>query len=136
MTIRSYTELSRLHTFEDRFKYVKLHGRVGDSTFGFDRYMNQRFYTSTEWRRLRHRVISRDEGCDLGIRGYEIHRGLYIHHMNVITIEDFNDFNPDILDPEFLITCTHLTHNAIHYGDDQYVPRQVVVRKPGDTNLW
>lgn len=136
MTIRSYSELSRLRTFEERFKYLKLHGRVGDSTFGFDRYMNQRFYTSTEWRHLRHRVIERDNGCDLGIEGYEIHRGLYIHHMNVMRVDDFINFNSDVLDPEFLITCTHLTHNAIHYGDDKYVPRQVIERRPGDTRLW
>jgi hypothetical protein len=134
--MRTYTELSRRHTFEERFKYLKLHGNVGESTFGFDRYLNQRFYTSAEWRHLRHRVIARDNGCDLGIEGYEIHRGLYIHHMNVVQVEDLTDFNPDILDPEFLITCTHTTHNAIHYGDDHYVPRQVIERKPGDTKLW
>lgn len=133
---KTYSELRQYNTFEARFKYLKLDGRVGDSTFGFDRYMNQRFYTSTEWRHLRNRVISRDGGCDLGIEGYDIHRGLYIHHMNVIRVSDFTNFNPDILDPEFLITCTHLTHNAIHYGDSQYVPRQVVERKPGDTKLW
>lgn len=136
MTIRSYTQLGKLHTFVDRFKYLKLHGRVGDSTFGFDRYMNQRFYTSTEWRQLRNSVISRDNGCDLGIEGYEIHKGLYIHHMNPMIIQDFTEFNPDVLDPEFLVTCTHQTHNAIHYGVEGYVPRQVVVRKPGDTRLW
>jgi len=134
--MKTYTELAKLRTFEERFKYLKLHGRVGDSTFGFDRYMNQRFYTSAEWKRLRNRVITRDNGCDLGIEGYEIHSGLYIHHMNVMTIDDVSSHNPDILDPEFLITCTHLTHNAIHYGDSDYVPRQVVIRRPGDTKLW
>ena len=136
MTIRSYTELSRLHTFEERFKYLKLRARVGDSTFGFDRYLNQRFYTSVEWRTLRDRVITRDLGRDLGIEGYEIHSGLYIHHMNVMVVTDITTANPDILDPEFLITCTHVTHNAIHYGVDGYTPRQVVTRRPGDTKMW
>lgn len=136
MTIRTYVELCRRRTFADRFKYLKLQGQVGDSTFGFDRYMNQRFYTSVEWRSLRNRVIARDNGCDLGVDGYEIHRGLYIHHMNPMVIQDFTNFNSDILDPEFLITCTHQTHNAIHYGVDGYIPRQVVERKPGDTKLW
>lgn len=134
--IRSYSELRRLTTFKERFDYLKLHGRVGDSTFGFDRYMNQRFYTSFEWRQLRRRVILRDNGCDLGIEGYEIHRGLHIHHMNAITVQDLVHGNPDILDPEFLITVTHQTHNAIHYGDERLLPRQLVERKPGDTKLW
>ncbi len=134
--MRTYTDLRQLTTYEARFKYLKLDGRVGDSTFGFDRYMNQRFYTSTEWRHLRSRVIARDNGCDLGIDGYEIHSGLYIHHMNVMRLDDLTASNPDILDPEFLITCTHRTHNAIHYGSDNYVPNQLIVRKPGDTRLW
>ncbi len=136
LTIRTYTELSRLRTFEDRFKYLKLRGQVGESTFGFDRYLNQRFYTSVEWRNLRHRVIARDLGCDLGIEGYEIHKGLFIHHMNVMEVSDITTSNPDILNPEFLITCTQVTHNAIHYGVDDFTPRQVVTRKPGDTRLW
>lgn len=134
--IRSYSELRRLTTFKERFDYLKLHGKVGDSTFGFDRYLNQQFYTSFEWRQLRRRVILRDNGCDLGIEGYEIHRGLYIHHMNAITVQDLVRGNPDILDPEFLITVTHKTHNAIHYGDEKLLPRQLVERKPGDTKLW
>ena len=136
MKNRSYTELSRYNTFESRFRYLKLDGRVGTETFGFDRYMNQKFYTSREWRLVRQKVIVRDNGCDLGIDGYEIHRGLYIHHMNVMRVEDLVDFNYDILDPEFLITCTHNTHNAIHYGDSQYIPRQMITRKQGDTKLW
>jgi hypothetical protein len=136
MTTKTYTELSRFHTFENRFKYLKLRGRVGDSTFGFDRYMNQKFYTSREWRLLRNRVIERDGGCDLGIDGYEIHSGLYIHHMNPILVEDLANFNSDVLDPQFLITCTQQTHNAIHYGVEDYVPRQLIVRRSGDTKLW
>lgn len=136
MTIRTYAELRRLRTFEDRFKYLKLRGRVGESTFGFDRYLNQRFYTGIEWRRLREKVIVRDNGCDLGIDGYEIHSGLFIHHMNVMVVSDLTLGNPDILDPEFLITCTQVTHNAIHYGVDDFTPRQVITRRPGDTRLW
>lgn len=136
MTIRTYAELSRLNNFVDRFNYLKLRGRVGDSTFGFDRYMNQKFYTSREWRHLRNRVIARDNGCDLGIEGYEIHSVPYIHHMNPMVIQDLENFNPDILDAQFLITCTHQTHNAIHYGVDNFVPRQVVSRRSGDTKLW
>lgn len=134
--IRCYSELRRLETFDDRFNYLKLRGRVGEATFGFDRYINQRFYTSYEWRRLRSRVIVRDNGCDLGIPDYEIHQGLYIHHMNAMTVDDLVNGNPDILDPEFLITVSHQTHNAIHYGDDKLLPRRIVERKPGDTKLW
>lgn len=98
--------------------------------------MNQRFYTSREWRQIRHNVIARDNGCDLGVDGLEIHRGLYIHHMNPMTVEDIASGNPDILDPEFLITVTHSTHNAIHYGDENHLPRGLVERRPGDTKLW
>ena len=134
--IRRYHELRRLETFKERFEYLKLHGNVGEATFGFDRYLNQQFYTSYEWRQLRRRVIIRDNACDLGIDGHEIHRGLYIHHMNAITVEDITSGNPDILDPEYLITVTHQTHNAIHYGDEKLLPRQLVVRRPGDTKLW
>lgn len=134
--IRTYSELSRLHTFEDRYKYLALRGRVGEATFGFDRYINQLFYTSREWRSIRRQVIVRDDGCDLGIDGYEIHQGLYIHHMNVMQVDDIKHGNPDILDPEFLITCTHQTHNAIHYGDESKLARPLVPRRPGDTKLW
>lgn len=136
MKIRSYSELRGLKTLEERFNYLKLHGRVGEATFGSDRYINQRFYTSIQWRRLRDRVILRDDGCDLGIQGYEIHRGLYIHHMNAMTVTDIQHGNPDILDPEFLITVAHRTHNAIHYGDETLLPRRLVQRTPGDTQLW
>lgn len=134
--IRSYSELRRLLTFEERFKYLKLRGRVGQATFGTDRYINQAFYTSAQWRRVRELVIVRDNGCDLGIDGYDIHSGLYIHHMNPMTVEDIETGNPDILDPEFLITVAHQTHNAIHYGDENLLPRPVIERKPGDTKLW
>lgn len=134
--IRSYSDFRRLTTFEDRFRYLALKGVVGSTTFGFDRYMNQKFYTSREWRRARQVVIVRDNGCDLGIEGYEIHKGLVIHHMNPMTVKNLRDSDPSILDPEFLITTTHDTHNAIHYGDERLLRMPLVERKVGDTKLW
>lgn len=134
--IKNYTELSRLHTFEDRFDYLRLQGIVGKVTFGFDRWVNQKFYSSVQWRRLRNEVIARDSACDLGIEGYEIYRELVIHHMNPITVDQIDDGDEDILDPEFLITTTPRTHNAIHYGDKRLLPRHHVERRAGDTRLW
>ena len=134
--IRSYSELRRLETFKERYDYLALRGVVGNSTFGFDRYMNQLFYTSTQWRHIRHHVIARDEGCDLGIPGYEIHGRLIIHHMNVMTMENLRDGDDSILDTEFLICTTHRTHNAIHYGDESLLVQPLVQRQPGDTKLW
>ena len=136
MRIRSYSELRRLETFEDRFKYLSLRGVVGESTFGFDRYINQQFYTSRQWRQIRNHVIARDNGCDLGVEGYEIHARVIIHHMNPMTADDIVHGDEDILDPEFLITVAHQTHNAIHYGDEKLLPRPFVERRPGDTKLW
>lgn len=135
--IRTYSELSRYDSFEERFAYLKLGGSVGVETFGFDRYLNQEFYKSVLWRRARDIVIARDYGCDLGVEGYEIHDRVYVHHMNPMTPEDIAHSNLDIIDPEFLITVTHATHNAIHYGDEKLLRRrQLVVRRPGDTKLW
>ena len=134
--IRSYSELRRLVTFEERYKYLALRGVVGDSTFGFDRYINQAFYTSSQWRNLRHHIISRDNGCDLGVEGYEIHSRLIIHHLNPMTAGDIMQGDDSILDPEFLITTTHQTHNAIHYGDEKLLRRPLVERRSGDTKLW
>lgn len=136
MRIRTYSELRRLETIQERFEYLKLNGRVGDRTFGFDRWINQKFYTSTQWRHIRSHIIARDLGCDLGIEGYEIHSGLYIHHLNPMTKADIVEGDDSILDPEFLITTTLVTHNAIHYGDAKQLPRLMVERKPGDTKLW
>lgn len=133
---RTYSELVRLDTFEERYHYLALKGRVGESTFGFDRHINQRFYTSRQWRQLRHEVIARDLGCDLGIEGYEIFSGLYIHHMNPMSVRDIVHGDERILDPEFLITTTHKTHNAIHYGDERLLARPLAERRPGDTTLW
>lgn len=136
MRIRTHTELMQLGTLEERWRYLALQGQVGDTTFGFDRWMNQQFYTSAEWRHIRDHVILRDEGCDLGIPGYEIHSRLHIHHMNPLTVEDLKSGNEDIVNPEFLITTTQRTHNAIHYGDEKLLPKPPVVRRPGDTKLW
>ena len=134
--IRTYSELRQLTDFEERYKYLALRGSVGRSTFGFDRYINQQFYTSTQWRQIRHHVIARDLGCDLGVEGYEIHDRIYIHHMNPMTVDDIAHGEDSILNPEFLITTTHRTHNAIHYGDERLLPRPLTERRSGDTKLW
>ena len=134
--IRTYSELRRLADFEERYKYLALRGSVGRSTFGFDRYINQQFYTSTQWRQIRHHVIARDLGCDLGVEGYEIHDRIYIHHMNPMTVDDIAHGEDSILNPEFLISTTHRTHNAIHYGDERLLPRPLTERRSGDTKLW
>lgn len=134
--IRTYSELRRLHTFKERYDYLQLKGSVGKSTFGFDRYINQKFYTSRQWRQVRNQVIARDEGLDLGITGYEIFDKIIIHHMNPMTAEDISHGDSDILDPEYLITTTHKTHNAIHYGDSSLLARPLAERRPGDTKLW
>lgn len=136
MKIRSYGELTSLLSFSERFEYLSLRGVVGSATFGFDRHLNQKFYTSRQWRQMRQHVIARDAACDLGVLGYEIQHGLYIHHMNPIAAEDIVHGDEGILDPEFLITTTHRTHNAIHYGDASLLQREFKPRSPGDTRLW
>jgi hypothetical protein len=136
MRIRTYSELRRLTTFEERFAYLSMPGEVGVATFGFDRWINQRFYRSWEWKQARQLVILRDEACDLGIPGYDIHRDLLVHHMNPVTPEHLSAGEEWVLDPEYLITTTHRTHNAIHYGDQSLLPRAPVQRRPGDTKLW
>lgn len=136
MRIRKYSELRRLPTFEERFDYLSMPGEVGEVTFGFDRWMNQNFYRSREWRQVRDYVVYRDEACDLGIPGYEIRSRLLVHHMNPMTPNDIKQGKAWVLDPEFLITTTHTTHNAIHYGDASLIPRAPVDRRPGDTKLW
>lgn len=136
MTTKSYLELSRLDTFEERFKYLSLQGVVGHSTFGFDRWMNQRFYTSREWRQLRQHVIARDNGCDLGVEGHEIYSRVIIHHLNPMSSDDILHDAENLLDPNNLITTTHDTHNAIHYGDETLLRKPFVERQRGDTKLW
>lgn len=125
-----------IETFEDRFKYLALRGSVGDATFGFDRYINQQFYVSKQWRNVRNEVIVRDNGCDLGVEDYDIHDRITIHHLNPMTPDDIIHGDMSILDPEFLITTTLPTHNAIHYGDEKQLPRQLIQRRSGDTKLW
>ena len=134
--IRSYSELRQLETFIERYQYLELRGVLGESTFGFDRWVNQRFYKSWEWKSIRDQVIVRDNGCDLGVLGYEIHSGLLVHHMNPLALKDLADGEDWILDPEFLITTSLKTHNAIHYGNESLLPRGPVERKLGDTTLW
>lgn len=136
MRSRRYSELRRLETFEERFEYLDLRGQVGEATFGHNRWINQRFYASLEWKHVRDQVILRDMGCDLGVPGYEIHFGLLVHHMNPVTMEDIGRRRSWILNPEYLITTSKRTHNAIHYGDESLIPRPVVARQPGDTKLW
>lgn len=136
--MRSYSELITLPTFEERFKYLKLDGDVGDETFGFDRYLNQRFYRSAEWKRIRDAVIVRDNGCDLGIEDRQLYDRIVIHHMNPINQRDLiNHMDSMVIDPEFLICCSHNTHNAIHYGDDSLIVKSTLTeRTPNDTCPW
>jgi len=134
--IRTYEECSRLETFDERFDYLKLGGQVGAATFGFDRWVNQRFYQSREWKLVRNRVIARDDGCDLGVPGYEIEAKLLVHHINPLTPNDLEYGEAWIFDPEFLITTSKMTHNALHYGDKSLLPQPHVARAPGDTRLW
>jgi len=125
-----------LSTFEERFEYLSIGGEVGRATFGYDRWVNQNFYRSREWRHARDQVVVRDGACDLGIPGHDIHHRLLVHHMNPLLPEDLEQGEAWILDPEYLITTTHRTHNAIHYGDFSLIPRPPVERRPGDTRLW
>ena len=136
MSIRTYSELILLPTFEERFKYLQLNGRVGDDTFGFDRYINQNFYRSAEWKRIRDLVIMRDNGCDLALEGYEIYGRILIHHMNPITVKDVELSTEYLINPEYLICVTHDTHNAIHYGDEKLINKGPVVRTKNDTCPW
>ena len=136
MTIRTYSELITLPTFEERFHYLQLDGRVGEETFGFDRYLNQAFYKSEEWLRVRDLVIVRDNGCDLGIEGREIYGRILIHHMNPITIDDIAKRSKYLLDPEYLITTVKNTHDAIHYGDDSLLIKLPIERTRNDTCPW
>lgn len=135
-TIRTYSELIRLPTFEERFRYLKLDGLVGKDTFGFDRYLNQEFYRSKEWKEVRDFVIVRDNGCDLGMDGYEIVGRIYIHHMNPITVNDIVHSSDFLLNPDYLICVSHNTHNAVHYGDEDLLVTAPVERRKNDTCPW
>lgn len=135
--IKTYTQLLKFQTFEDRFNYLKLSGKVGKETFGFDRIFNQIFYSSSEWKRIRDLVIIRDNGCDLGIDGHRIYNSkIIVHHMNPISLEDIEKQSEILLNPEYLITTIHSTHNAIHYSNDAYLTNQLIERKLNDTCPW
>ena len=137
MKVRTYSELMQIDSFIDRYRYLALSGTVGESTFGFYRWMNQSFYRSKEWQDLRHHIIARDMGCDLGYPEREIHGGrLYIHHMNPMTKQQLERGDPNILNPSYLIVCTHDTHNAIHYGNEHMLRKPFKARAAGDTRLW
>lgn len=134
---KSYNELSHLSTFEDRYNYCQLKGNVGYETFGYDRYLNQKFYKSPEWKKVRDEVIIRDNGCDLGIEGNPIIGKIYIHHINPLTLDDVSKNSKAMLDPNNLICVSHATHNAIHYGDDTIIKdKNITERKPNDTCPW
>lgn len=136
MSIKRYSELIILPTFKERFRYLKLDGKVGEDTFGFDRYLNQVFYRSQKWKSIRDYVIVRDNGCDLATEGYEIHGRILIHHMNPISLRDLETESEFLLDPEYLITTVHNTHNAIHYGDESLLFTVPVERTKNDTCPW
>lgn len=134
--LRRYSELKRLGTFEERFEYLRLAGVVGESTFGFDRYLNQLLYTSSKWRKTREGIIIRDNGCDLGVPGYDLRTMIIIHHMNPLSIKDIEEVSDDIFNPEYLICVSQRTHNAIHFGDESLLPKGPIERKPYDTCPW
>lgn len=136
MIVRTYSELSLLQTFEERYGYLRLNGVIGEETFGFDRFVSQDFYKSRQWKTIRDSVIVRDNGCDLGIEGYEIRGRILIHHMNPITPSDIATQSEFLLNPEYLISTTHMTHNAIHYGDEKLIIRVPIERTPNDTCPW
>lgn len=132
----TYRDLILRDSFLARFRYAVIGGEIGVATFGFDRHLNQSFYASREWKQARDEAIIRDKGCDLGVPGHEIHDRILVHHMNPISVEDLKDFNPDILNPDYLICVSTRTHNAIHFGDESQLPPPFVERTPGDTTLW
>lgn len=134
--IKSYSELRRLKTFKERYQYLKLSGIVGNSTFGFDRYLNQAFYKSDRWAKARDTVIIRDNGCDLGVEGYEIEDCIYVHHINPITKTDIVEERDELFDPRFLICTSYNTHQAIHYGDESLLPQLPIERRRNDTIPW
>lgn len=136
MSIKTYSELILLPTFEERFQYLRLNGSVGKETFGFDRYLNQVFYRSQRWKSVRDYVIIRDNACDLGVEGHEIYGRIMIHHMNPITVEDIERESEFLIDPEYLICTVHNTHNAIHFGDEHLLIKAPIERTPNDTCPW
>jgi len=136
MSERSYHELIQIPDYLDRFKYLKLDGAVGRETFGYDRYLNQILYTSEDWRKFRREIIKRDLGCDMAHSDYEIPKRAIVHHINPITIEDVINRSPKIFDPDNVILVSHMTHEAIHYGNDSLLMKPPIIRTPNDTSPW
>ena len=134
--IRCYNDLIQLKTFEERFRYLKINGKVGEETFGLDRYINQQLYKSQRWRSTRSRIIIRDDGCDLGIDGRQLDDYIVVHHMNPIALEDIEEERDIVFDPNYLICCSTRTHRAIHFGDENLLIRDPIIRRPNDTCLW
>lgn len=136
MSIRTYSEMLTFPTLEERFKYLQLKGSVGKDTFGYDRYLNQILYHSDRWKSFRNDIIIRDNGCDLACEGYEIYKRILVHHINPITVEDVLNRDPKVFDPENVVCVSHITHNAIHYGDENLLMTAPVERSPNDTCPW
>ena len=136
MKLKSYRNLILLPTFEERYEYLKLSGVVGESTFGFDRYLNQEFYTSKEWRQFRYKMIARDEGCDMGHPDFPIGGRVILHHINPLLVEDFENSSDALFDPDNVICVSEATHNAIHFGDETLLPAEPIIRTANDTCPW
>lgn len=136
MMLKTYSELSNLETFEDRFQYLRVDGIVGEETFGFDRYLNQILYKSDEWKQCRRDIIIRDNGCDLGCEGFEVYGRILIHHINPITVDDIFNRSPKLFNPENLILTSHNTHQAIHYGNEDLLVKAPIERVKNDTSPW
>lgn len=134
--IKCYSDLRQIDSFKERYFYLKLHGKVGEETFGYDRFVNQALYKSYEWKKTRREIIIRDNGCDLGVDGFELDSFVIVHHINPITLEDIEEERDIIFDPENLICCSQRTHKAIHFGDESLLPKEPIIRRPGDTCLW
>lgn len=134
--LRCYSELITLPTLQERFEYLRLNGAVGEELFGYSRYLNQEFYHGNEWSDIRERVILRDKGRDLGVPGWKINGNIYVHHMNPVTLEQLRDNDPILLDPEYLISCSYNTHQAITWGNAELLPKPLTVRRPNDTCPW
>ena len=134
--IRCYSDLRQIDSFLERYYYLRVKGKVGEDTFGSDRYINQHLYNSYRWKKTRRDVIIRDDACDLGIEGYQLDNYIVVHHMIPLTVEDIEEERDIVFDPEYLISCSSRTHEAIHFGDEGLLPKQYIARRPNDTCLW
>ena len=136
MMVRTYSEMCKFDSFKDRFKYLQLNGDIGEETFGYDRYLNQKFYQSAEWKRLRDKIIIRDDGCDLAVPGHILYDEIVIHHMNPLRVSDIRNISDILMNPEYLVCVSKRTHNAIHYGDETLLIDDPIERKANDTCPW